>query len=184
MKGHWPFCLILLVSTRLPAFDLVELKDAFRKTATVNADLTQSQTSPGLIKPLLSKIHFRYGGQSIIWTVLEPISYRLILTEGEAKLELPFKDPLMQQMIEENAAASLGFLIKLLRGDLEALEKHFRVELNDNLLTLTPLVQPFPFLSIVIKFDGPKRPLEMILKTKDQTTHLRFDTFVSELRKG
>ena len=177
--------LLLTAVARADTFDLTDLGRQLSEPEVIRGNFTQEKYLRALPQPLVSTGTFVLArGQGLLWFLREPLQqdYR-ISPSGIARRDASGWHPTQQQGA---AARQNDLFVAVLRGDTEALQRDFELQLSGTAdswtLTLTPRSKLLGqiFTRIVIQGGSTAERIELLETQGDSTLLLLTDSQIDE----
>jgi len=177
--------LLLTTVARADAFDLTQLGRQLSEPKVIRGNFTQEKYLRALPQPLVSTGTFVLArDQGLLWFLREPLQqdYR-ISPSGIARRDASGWHPTQQHGA---AARQNDLFLAVLRGDTEALQRDFELQLSGTAdswtLTLTPRSKLLGqiFTRIVIQGGSSAERIELLETQGDRTLLLLTDSQIDE----
>lgn len=177
--------LLLTTVARADTFDLTDLGRQLSELEVIRGNFTQEKYLRALPQPLVSTGTFVLArDQGLLWFLREPLQqdYR-ISPSGIARRDVNGWHPTQQQGA---AARQNDLFLAVLRGDTEALQRDFELQLSGTAdswtLTLTPRSKLLGqiFTRIVIQGGSTAERIELLETQGDSTLLLLTDSQIDE----
>ncbi|USD39006.1 MULTISPECIES: outer membrane lipoprotein carrier protein LolA [Ferrimonas] len=170
-------CLILLLTAlafSCQALDLTILAQALGQPEPVRGSFSQSKTLPFLSAPMLSEGEYLIApDHGVVWKQHTPWPQTMVISQGELVLD-------GERLQQPGMASMLPVMTALMRGDIDALARHFEMHASGDLdawqLHLTPTDSLLSTLFRQIELTGEHQAIGTLTLTDSagQPTVIRF----------
>ncbi|MBQ4335102.1 MAG: outer membrane lipoprotein carrier protein LolA [Myxococcaceae bacterium] len=172
-------------ATTPPAISAEALRARYASLTAFRATVEQEKTARFLARPLKSEVEIEMKDGRIDWRTTRPVKSSIAIDQNGIHMESGaapgMGEAMAQASRDPRAVAFIGFLRALFALDFAAIERDFELTFEGRAMRATPRADSSlgeMIQSIAIDFAADLAIERVEVRTRDETTTLRFKTFV------